>query len=147
MRATRSAVMADPFDLARFVEAQEHTHAAALAELRRGRKTTHWMWFVFPQLRDLGRSPTARHFGIQSLVEARAYLEHPLLGARLTEACEALLSAEGEAETILGSVDAMKLRSSMTLFAAAADDPLPFERVLSRFFNGQRDPVTIGLLA
>ncbi|WP_231023785.1 DUF1810 domain-containing protein [Sphingomonas sp. IC-11] len=146
MRTMRSAVMADPFDLARFLEAQELTYPAALAELRRGRKTTHWMWFVFPQLRDLGRSTTARHFGIRSIAEARAYLEHPLLGARLIEACDALLGAEGEAEAILGSVDAMKLRSSMTLFAAAADDPSAFERVLSRFFNGERDPLTIDLL-
>ncbi|SEJ68797.1 Uncharacterized protein, DUF1810 family [Sphingomonas sp. OV641] len=138
--------MTDPFDLARFVEAQEHSYADALAELRRGRKTSHWMWFVFPQLRDLGQSPTAKHFGIASLAEARAYLAHPLLGPRLIAACEALIGATGDATAILGGVDAMKLRSSMTLFAAAADDPAPFTAVLSRFFNGEGDRLTIDLL-
>lgn len=138
--------MTDPFDLARFVEAQEHSYADALAELRRGRKTSHWMWFVFPQLRELGRSPTAKHFGIASLAEARAYLAHPLLGPRLIAACEALLGATGDATNILGGVDAMKLRSSMTLFAAAADDPAPFTAVLSRFFNDEGDKLTFDLL-
>lgn len=136
----------DPFDLARFIDAQETTHAAALAELRRGRKTSHWMWFIFPQLRGLGHSPTARHYGITSLAEAKAYLAHPLLAARLAEACDALLAAHGSTDTILGPVDAMKLRSSMTLFAAAADDPARFDAVLARFFDGQRDTATLALL-
>lgn len=137
----------DPFDLARFVSAQENSHADAVAELRRGRKTSHWMWFIFPQLRALGRSATAQHYGIASLAEAEAYLRHPLLAERLAEACDALLAATGSAEAILGPVDAMKLRSSMTLFAAAADDPARFEAVLARFFDGQPDAATLALLA
>lgn len=138
--------MTDPFHLARFVTAQETSYAAALSELRRGRKTTHWMWFIFPQLRGLGRSETATYYGIASLEEARAYLRHPLLGARLAEACAALLSAPGSADAILGTVDAMKLHSSMTLFAAAADDPAAFDAVLARFFGSERDAATIALL-
>lgn len=137
----------DPFDLARFVSAQENSHADAVAELRRGRKTSHWMWFIFPQLRALGRSATAQHYGITSLAEAEAYLRHPLLAARLAEACDTLLAANGSAEAILGAVDAMKLRSSMTLFAAATDDPARFEAVLARFFDGQPDAATLALLA
>ena len=138
--------MSDPFHLDRFVAAQETSYAAALAELRRGRKTTHWMWFVFPQCRGLGHSDTARFYGIASREEARAYLYHPLLGSRLIEACDALLSAPGSADAILGPVDAMKLRSSMTLFAAIADDPGPFDAVLARFYGGTRDPATLALL-
>ena len=138
--------MTDPFHLDRFVAAQETSHEAALAELRRGRKTTHWMWFIFPQLRGLGRSDTATYYGIMSLDEARAYLRHPLLGPRLAEACAALVSAPGSADAILGTVDAMKLHSSMTLFAAAADDPAPFDAVLARFYGGTRDAATIALL-
>lgn len=136
----------DPFDLARFLAAQETSHATALAELRRGRKTTHWMWFIFPQLRGLGRSDMAFYYGIASLDEARAYLRHPVLGPRLAEACAALLSAPGSADAILGSVDAMKLHSSMTLFAAAADDPAPFDAVLARFYGGARDGATLARL-
>ncbi|OWK28945.1 DUF1810 domain-containing protein [Sphingomonas mucosissima] len=138
--------MTDPFHLGRFVAAQETSQAAALAELRRGRKTTHWMWFIFPQLRGLGRSDTATYYGIASLDEARAYLRHPLLGSRLIEACAALLLASGSADAILGPVDAMKLHSSMTLFAAAADDPAPFDAVLARFYGGTRDAATMALL-
>ena len=133
-------------DLDRFVVAQEGVYRAALAELKRGRKTSHWMWFVFPQLRGLGRSTTALHFGIASRDEARAYLDHPVLGARLREAAAAMLGARGEAEAVLGTIDAMKLRSSMTLFALVADDPAPFDAVLERFFGGARDPATIDLL-
>lgn len=146
MRIARCVCVTDRFDLARFVAAQDASFASALAELRRGRKTSHWMWFVFPQLAALGRSATAKHFGIASLAEAQAYLAHPLLGSRLTDACDALLSTTGSAEAILGTVDAMKLRSSMTLFAAAARDPAPFEAVLARFFAGQPDPATTALL-
>jgi uncharacterized protein (DUF1810 family) len=147
MRAVRYAGVADPFDLARFVAAQDGVYPAALAELKRGHKTSHWMWFVFPQLRGLGRSATALHFGIASLAEARAYLAHPLLGARLIEATTAVREAPGSsAEAILGAVDALKLRSSMTLFAAAADDPAPFEAVLARFFGGADDPATIAII-
>ncbi|OWK27741.1 DUF1810 domain-containing protein [Sphingomonas dokdonensis] len=136
----------DPFDLARFVSAQENSHADAVAELRRGRKTSHWMWFVFPQLRALGRSATAQHYGIASLAEAEAYLRHPLLAARLADACDALLAATGSAETILGPVDAMKLRSSMTLFAAATKERDRFDAVLARFYGGQPDAATLALL-
>ncbi|WBH18244.1 DUF1810 domain-containing protein [Sphingomonas radiodurans] len=138
--------MADPYDLERFVIAQQGIYPAALAELKAGRKTTHWMWFVFPQLRGLGRSATALQYGIASLAEARAYLDHPLLGARLHEAVGALVTVRGSAEAILGIVDAMKLRSMLTLFAVAASDPAPFDAALERFFGGDRDPATIAIL-
>lgn len=138
--------MADPYDLERFAIAQQGIYPTALAELTAGAKTTHWMWFVFPQLRGLGHSATALRYGIASLAEARAYLDHPLLGARLHEAIEALLSAPGSAEAILGTVDAMKLRSSLTLFATAADDSAPFDAALARFFDGARDPDTTDLI-
>ena len=135
------------FDLERFVTAQNGVYAQALAELKRGRKQSHWMWFVFPQLAGLGRSETARFFGIGSAAEARAYLGHPLLGARLGECVAALLGqAERSAEAIFGVVDAMKLKSSMTLFAAVAGDPAPFAAVLEAYFNGERDPATFALL-
>jgi len=139
----------DPHDLARFVAAQDDggTYERALAELRRGRKTSHWMWFVFPQVAGLGRSPTARRYAIGSLEEARAYLAHPLLGARLREAAGALLEVHNRsAREILGEVDAVKLRSSMTLFAAAAPGELLFQSVLDRYFEGRRDEATERLL-
>src|SRR4051794_9884578 len=115
--------MADPFRLRRFVDAQDRggTYDAALAELRAGRKRTHWMWFVFPQIAGLGRSPMAQEYAIGSIEEARAYLEHPVLGARLRESARALTAHAGvTAQDIFGGIDAMKLRSSMTLFARAA---------------------------
>ena len=134
-------------DLERFVAAQAPIYAQALVELKRGRKQSHWMWFVFPQLAGLGRSPTAQLYGIASAAEARAYLAHPLLGPRLRECCEALLAHRGSrAESILGPVDALKLRSSTTLFEAVADDAEPFARVLETFYRGERDPITLGLL-
>jgi len=133
--------------LDRFVAAQEAVYAQALAELKRGRKQTHWMWFVFPQLAGLGRSETARFYGIASAAEARAYLVHPLLGPRLRECAEALLARdERRAEAILGPVDAMKLKSSMTLFEAVAEDRAPFEAVLDAFFAGERDAATLALI-
>ena len=135
--------MADPHDLQRFVDAQATTFGQALAELRAGAKRSHWMWFVFPQIAGLGQSATARHYAIRGRDEARAYLAHPLLGAWLVEATQAVTGAPGSsAEAIMGGIDAVKLRSSMTLFAAVADDPAPFEAALGRFFNGQRDPET-----
>ena len=137
----------DYYNLYRFVEAQNPVYDQVCSELRQGFKMTHWMWFIFPQLRALGRSATAQHYGIASLAEAEAYLRHPLLAERPAEACDALLAATGSAEAILGPVDAMKLRSSMTLFAAAADDPARFEAVLARFFDGQPDAATLALLA
>ena len=136
--------MADAFDLDRFVEAQAGVHETALAELLAGRKRTHWMWFVFPQLAGLGSSPMAQRFGIASLAEARAYLAHPVLGARLVECAEALLAVEGRtAHEILGSPDDLKLRSSATLFAAAAPSGSPFERLLDRYYGGEGDPETL----
>jgi uncharacterized protein (DUF1810 family) len=137
----------DPYDLQRFVDAQEWSFADALAELQAGRKQTHWMWFIFPQLVGLGRSDTARFFGIRSADEARAYLAHPLLGPRLRQCCATLLRHRGaSAEAIMGDVDALKLKSSMTLFEAVAADPSPFAAVLDAFYMGSRDPLTLDLL-
>lgn len=138
--------MADQRDLERFVDAQSGTFDTALAELRRGRKVGHWMWFVFPQLRGLGRSETSTFFGLDGLAEAQAYLAHPVLGPRLRAACEAILDAEGDAEAILGPIDAMKLRSSMTVFERAAPDEPLFRAVLDRFYAGERDSRTLELL-
>ncbi|TMJ20218.1 MAG: DUF1810 domain-containing protein [Alphaproteobacteria bacterium] len=135
------------FDLDRFVAAQEGICEQALDELRRGRKRSHWMWFVFPQLAGLGRSETARFYGIASAGEARAYLAHPLLGGRLHECAAALLPHRGaSAESILGPVDALKLRSSMTLFEAVAGDGAPFAAVIDTFYGAERDPATLSLL-
>ena len=135
---------ADPHDLDRFVTAQAGTYRQALAELRGGRKNGHWMWFVFPQIAGLGHSAMARHYAIADAAEARAYIAHPLLGPRLIEATEAVTAAPGaSAEAILGGIDAVKFRSSLTLFAEHADDPAPFEAALARFFAGQRDPDTL----
>jgi len=135
-------------DLDKFVEAQAATHAQALAELRHGTKRSHWMWFVFPQIAGLGSSPMARHYAIASLDEARAYLAHPLLGPRLREAAEAVLAHRGRsAEAIFGTVDAMKFRSSMTLFEAAAGGKNPFGAALDAFYGGERDPATLDRLA
>ena len=135
------------FDLERFVAAQDGVYRQALAELRRGRKESHWMWFVFPQIAGLGRSATARFYGIGSAAEARAYLAHPLLGSRLAECTQAILAhRDRSAEAIFGPVDAMKLKSSMTLFAAVAADPTLFASVLDAFFDGERDPATLALL-
>jgi uncharacterized protein (DUF1810 family) len=133
------------FDLERFLDAQNAggTYDAALAELRAGHKATHWMWFVFPQIEGLGRSPTAQHYAIASLEEARAYLEHPVLGARLRESAAALLAVEGRnAEQILGGIDALKLRSSMTLFARAGPAEPVFAEVLDRYCGGEADAAT-----
>jgi uncharacterized protein (DUF1810 family) len=137
----------DPYNLQRFIEAQADTFEAALSELHAGRKQTHWMWFIFPQLAALGRSTTARFYGISSLAEARTYLEQTLLGPRLRQCSEALLPWRGSrsAEEILGPIDAMKLRSSMTLFEAASGDAL-FGQLLNGFYSGDRDDRTLALL-
>ena len=139
--------MGDPYRLERFVAAQDRsgTYHRAVAELRAGRKLSHWMWFVFPQLAGLGSSPMAQEFAIGSLAEARAYLAHPVLGLRLAECARALnAAADGVSATeIFGPVDAMKLRSSMTLFAAAAPEEQPFTDVLARYFGGQPDQATL----
>ena len=135
------------YDLDRFVAAQASVHERALAELERGRKESHWMWFVFPQLAGLGRSPMAQRFAIESADEARAYLAHPLLGPRLRRCTEAVLAHRGrQAESIFGSVDALKFRSSMTLFDEAADGGGPFAAALAAFYGGERDAATLGLL-
>ncbi|GAA0656721.1 uncharacterized protein (DUF1810 family) [Sphingomonas insulae] len=133
-------------NLDRFVSAQARTYPQALDELRAGRKASHWMWFVFPQIAGLGRSETARFYAIVDEAEARAYLSHPLLGRRLIEATQAAIAAPGSATAIFGGIDAVKLRSSMTLFAAVADDPAPFVAALDRFFDGERDDATLALL-
>lgn len=127
----------DPFQLQRFVDAQDGQFEAALAELEAGRKQSHWMWFIFPQLAGLGRSPTALFYGIRSLHEARAFLAHPILGERYHRSVEALTRWSGNrnAVEILGDVDALKLRSSLTLFEAASGDPL-LAQALEAFFEG-----------
>ena len=142
--------MTDPLDLERFVRAQDagEVHSAALQELRRGRKTGHWMWFVLPQLAGLGSSPTARFYALRSIDEARAYLAHPLLGPRLHEAAEAVRTAPAEsAEALLGGIDAQKLRSSMTLFLRAAPEEALWQQVLDRWYGGEPDAATDRLLA
>ena len=133
-------------DLERFVDAQRDTIDVALAELRAGRKRSHWMWFVFPQLRRLGRSETSRLYGLDGLAEAQAYVAHPVLGPRLQAACDAILAAEGDAVGILGTIDAVKLRSSATLFRRAAPEDPRFGALLERFFEGVTDPATERLL-
>jgi uncharacterized protein (DUF1810 family) len=139
--------MADRFDLQRFVDAQARNYADALAELTAGRKTTHWMWYVFPQIAGLGFSPMAQAYALGSLEEAEAYLAHPLLGSRLKACVAALLAVRGRsAHEILGSPDDLKLRSSLTLFAQAAPDEPLFRQALERFYDGQPDRRTLELL-
>ena len=134
------------FDLERFVRAQAGVYEEALAELRAGRKRSHWMWFVFPQLQGLGRSETSRFYGLQGVAEARAYLAHPVLGRRLRECLDAVVVSPGTAEQILGPIDALKLRSCATLFARIEPEEPRFAAVLDRFFEGQPDPATVSLL-
>jgi uncharacterized protein (DUF1810 family) len=139
--------MDDPYDLQRFVDAQAGQYADALAELRAGHKRSHWIWFVFPQIAGLGRSPTAQHFAISSLDEAKAYLLHPLLGPRLREAIAALdASGVTDAERVFGALDAMKVRSSLTLFTEADPHEEAFTTALERWFGGSRDAATLRLL-
>lgn len=137
------------YDLERFLAAQDAhgTYDQALAELRAGRKTSHWMWFVFPQIAGLGRSGMAQRYAIAGLDEARAYLEHPVLGPRLITASETILRhRDRSADSILGGIDAMKLRSSMTLFAKADPSQTAFRSVLDQLFDGEEDPVTLDKL-
>ena len=139
----------DPYDLGRFIAAQDSggSYGRAVTELRRGRKTGHWIWFVFPQIAGLGRSPVSVRYSIGSLDEARAYLHHPVLGPRLTECAAIVAQTAGRtAEEIFGPLDAMKLRSSMTLFHRAAPAEPVFAQVLDLFFAGQPDPATDGLI-
>jgi uncharacterized protein (DUF1810 family) len=137
----------DPHNLQRFVDAQATIFETALSQLRSGRKQSHWMWFIFPQMAGLGRSPTAQFYGIASLEEADAYLAHPLLGPRLRQAVEALQPWAGKrnSEEILGPVDAMKLRSSLTLFDRTASNDI-FAHALDGFFDGEGDERTLALL-
>jgi len=133
-----------PYDLDRFVTEQDRDYETVLGELRRGRKGSHWIWFIFPQITGLGHSAMSRHFAIGSLDEARAYLAHPVLGPRLRECARLVLAVEGRtAEEILGSIDAMKLRSSMTLFHRAAPDEPEFALILDRYFDGVEDEATL----
>jgi uncharacterized protein (DUF1810 family) len=137
----------DHFGLERFTSAQADIYGQALAELRSGQKRTHWMWFIFPQLEGLGHSATAMHYAIKSIAEARAYLDHAVLGPRLRECAEAILAVEGRtASEIFQYPDDLKLRSSMTLFAAVAEPGSVFSRVLDKYFAGKQDERTLQLL-
>jgi uncharacterized protein (DUF1810 family) len=140
-------VSPDPYDLNRFLLAQERDFDRALREIRGGLKRTHWMWYVFPQFGGLGSSPAATHYAIKSLDEARAYLDHPVLGARLVECCEAVLAVEGRsAADIFGPPDDRKLRSCVTLFASISRPDSVFERVLQKYYGGARDSRTTKLI-
>ena len=138
---------ADPFDLRRFADAQERVYETVLAELRAGAKRSHWIWFVFPQLRGLGHSATATRYGISSPGEARAYLAHDVLGPRLRECARLVARIDGRsADDIFGWPDNLKVRSSMTLFARTTDENADFRAVLDKFYNGEDDPATVELL-
>lgn len=140
--------MSDPYDLQRFIEAQQSTYDRALAELKAGQKQSHWMWFIFPQIAGLGRSDMARRYAIGGPDEAKAYVEHSLLGPRLEECAQALLKhADRSAREVLGSPDDMKLQSSMTLFAAVAPERSVFQTVLNAFFAAKPDQATLSRLA
>ena len=136
-------IASDPFSLERFVTAQSPGWSQVCAELQAGHKRGHWMWFVFPQLAILGRSSMAKHYGLSGLDEARAYLAHPVLGPRLMNVCNILLHLKScNAEEIFGSVDAMKLRSCLSLFIEAAPGEAVFQQCLLHYFNGKGDPLT-----
>jgi len=139
--------MADPFNLERFVSAQATVFPLVVAELIAGRKRVHWIWFIFPQMKGLGRSAQSEYYGIGSLEEAAAYARHPLLGPRLVECTQLINQIEGLAiRDILGPPDDLKFRSSMTLFARAAEDATVFNDALKKYFNGEADPLTLNLL-
>jgi len=147
MRSRKEMSMSDPYDLQRFVDAQESVIDDVRAELSAGHKRTHWMWFVFPQIVGLGHSAMAQHYAISSRDEARAYLAHPVLGARLVELTRIVNGLQGRtAGQIFGYPDDMKFHSSMTLFAHTADDPAVFEEALRRYFDGQSDEATLSRL-
>jgi len=134
----------DPYDLERFVEAQSRVYDMVRAELRQGAKRSHWMWFIFPQIRGLGSSPTAVHFAIASREEAAAYLKHPVLGPRLVECTRLVLGAKGRTSgQIFGEIDSMKFRSSMTLFAAVTLKETVFQEALEKYFDGEADELTL----
>jgi len=138
----------DPYNLTRFVQAQEADYDQALTEIRAGAKRSHWMWYVFPQFVGLGSSPTSRNYAIKSREEAKAYLAHPILGPRLIECAEAALQIEGRsALQIFGSPDDMKLRSSATLFAAVSSGGSVFHRLIDKYFDGKQDVRTLELIS
>lgn len=140
-------VRSESNDLARFVEAQKATYHQALSELRAGRKRTHWMWYVFPQLAGLGQSSTSRYYALKDIEEARSYLADPVLGERLKECTEATLALPGSsAMDIFGGIDTLKFRSSLTLFIRVAGDDSPFRQALDRYFEGEMDARTLELL-
>ena len=139
--------MNDPHNLQRFIDAQERDYQSALAEIKAGQKRSHWMWYVFPQYEGLGFSPTSVHYAIKSPAEAAAYLEHSILGPRLSDCVDALLLVTGRsAHEIFGSPDDMKLKSSMTLFAHVSPEGSVFEQVLDKYFGGRRDGKTLELV-
>lgn len=139
--------MNDPFHLQRFLNAQDPEYESVLSELRRARKTSHWMWYVFPQLKGLGSSSNASYFGISSRGEAEAYLKHPILGPRLRECTTLVNRAEARSiEAIFGSIDSLKFRSSMTLFAEVDPAGGIFKEALEKYFDGERDPLTLNRL-
>ena len=136
------------YDLSRFLEAQKNSYDTALREIRAGRKRSHWMWYIFPQIQGLGYSAMAQHYAIRDLGEAREYLQHPVLGPRLIEISEALLSLdESDPRRVMGSPDDLKLRSCMTLFQSAAPDQPVFGKVLDKFYGGQPDGRTLEILS
>ena len=133
--------------LERFIDAQHRDYAAALAEIRRGRKVTHWMWYIFPQLRGLGSGETSKYYAIKDVLEAEEFLKHPVLGTGLINICRALLDQQSnDANKIFGSPDDLKLRSSMTLFASLPDTHPVFQQVLDRFFGAEKDPLTLQIM-
>ncbi len=139
-------MLIDKYNLLRFLNAQEDTYQVALKELQEGRKRSHWMWYIFPQLKHLGHSYSAKFYGISGIEEAAAYLQHPVLGQRLREVSETIINLpNNDAEAIFGGIDAIKLRSSMTLFDVVSPDDV-FGRVLDKYFNGQRDNKTTNII-
>ena len=135
------------YDLERFVSAQKHTYDVALSEIRRGKKKTHWIWYIFPQLKGLGTSYNSEFYGIENVDEAKSYLSHPILGARLREITTAILGLdENDPLKVMGSPDDMKLKSCMTLFAYVSEDASLFHKVLEKYFGGNKDEVTIHML-
>ena len=135
------------YDLSRFVRAHQQAYERALSEIRNGRKRTHWMWYIFPQLKGLGRSDMSEFYGIENLSEAKSYLAHPYLGGHLDEICRALLDLDcSDPRQVMGRPDDLKLRSSMTLFAQATDENALYLAVLDKFFRGAQDPYTLRLL-
>ncbi len=140
-------MLIDKYNLLRFLNAQEGSYQETLKELQEGRKRSHWMWYIFPQLKHLGHSYNAKFYGISGIEEAAAYLQHPVLGQRLREVSETIINLpDNDAEAIFGGIDAIKLRSSMTLFDVVSPDDV-FSRVLDKYFDGQRDNKTISLLS